>query len=249
MRSIHQSNADSSTSRKNSTRSCFPIAWHIWAVLCSSVNKFIMALVSGRESEGSGRLLLFSYSSDSWCVLQCLHRGLTAQPRCICRAILLLQLINLSIWKKTLKRKIPAESIDDQEVTHSSCDAHYKNDYSDCVMGMGWDIHCGKGTRNILHCHLLWSKQEVKGALSNFAEEAASLEEEIVQNAKREEARRQSNQITFKLRLLLIVFRRYIHHQQCKGRRAVYMFTGCSVLLGKGNPFSPKRKIRIEEKV
>lgn len=94
-------------------------------------------------------------------------------------------------------------------------------------MGMGWDIHCRKGTRNILRCHLLWSKQEVISALSDFAEEAASLEEGTVQNAKR-----QSNQITSKLHLLLIVFRGYIHHQQCKGRRAVYMFTGCSMLVG-----------------
>lgn len=69
-----------------------------------------------------------------------------------------------------IQNKIPAESIDDQEITQSSCDPHDKNDCSNCIMGMVWDVHRRKSTTNIFHCHLLQSKQEVMGRLSDFGE-------------------------------------------------------------------------------
>lgn len=68
----HQSSADTA-SRKQ-----FIVTFLLWlhfyclehrVVLCYFGNNFAMSKVNGKKSEGNSRLLLFPYSSVSWCIL------------------------------------------------------------------------------------------------------------------------------------------------------------------------------------
>lgn len=167
-----------------------------------------MAVVNGKKSEGNGRLPLFSYSNVPWCILLSVKYSDSIPGLCL-QSTRYSSSSYIWIFIKTFKRKVPAESIEDQEITQSSCDPHYKNDNSNRIMGMIWDIHCGKGTRNILHCHLLGSKQEVIGILPNFSEYAGMYFSRRENGQERKmttsKKKRQNKLIAFKFHLLLII--------------------------------------------